>query len=95
MKRKTRATYPMLRDEGNEVAASYGLRFRLSDELIEIYKGFGIDLEQANGEGSQTLPLPARLIIDPEGIVRDVDADPDYTVRPDPQKTVETLKSLK
>jgi hypothetical protein len=38
--------------------------------------------------------MPARLVIDREGIVRAVDADPDYTVRPEPEKTLADVKKL-
>jgi hypothetical protein len=33
-------------------------------------------------------------VIDRQGIVRAVDADPDYTRRPEPAATVETLRGL-
>ena len=47
-----------------------------------------------NGDDSWTLPIPARIIIDQQGVIRSMDADPDYTVRTDPQKTLEILKQI-
>ena len=94
MQRKTRVTYPMLRDEDNQVASQYGLRHGFPDELKALYQGFGVDLAHVNGEPSWTLPLPARFIIDPHGVIRDVDADPDYTIRPDPSETLDKLRSF-
>jgi LysR family transcriptional regulator, hydrogen peroxide-inducible genes activator len=41
-----------------------------------------------------TLPMPGRFVIDPRGIVRAADADPDYEHRPEPQKTVDDVKAL-
>ena len=38
--------------------------------------------------------MPARFVIDRRGIIRSVDADPDYTRRPEPARTVETLRQL-
>jgi peroxiredoxin len=38
--------------------------------------------------------MPARFVIDREGIIRAVDADPDYTRRPEPAQTVVVLKRL-
>ena len=38
--------------------------------------------------------MPARIVIDRRGIVRAVDADPDYTHRPEPAQTVEVLERL-
>ena len=43
---------------------------------------------------SWTLPVPARLVVDTAGIVRVVDADPDHTRRPEPQKTLDDVAAL-
>ena len=86
--------FELLRDFGNRVAEAYGLVFTLPDDLREIYVKFGIDLAKGNGDGTWRLPMPARLVIDGQGIIRAVDADPDYTRRPEPARTVEILKEL-
>ena len=87
--------FEMLRDFGNRVAASYGLVFTLPDDLREIYTKFGIDLARGNGDGTWRLPVPGRFVIDRQGIVRAVDADPDYTHRPEPADTLKILEGLK
>ena len=84
----------ILSDPGNEVARQYGLRYRLPDDLISVYRRFKIDLPEYNGDDSWTLPLPARLIIDPEGIIRHAAINADYTVRPDPGETLNVLREL-
>lgn len=86
--------FDLLSDPGNEYAAKLGLRFEVPAEVLEIYRGFGIDLEACNGDASGTLPMPARIVIDSGGIVRAVDADPDYTERPEPEKTLEDVRGL-
>ena len=86
--------YEMLRDLGNQVAEQYGLAFTLPADLQEIYLKFGIDLARGNGDGTWRLPVPARFVIDRQGIIRAVDADPDYTRRPEPARTVEVLEKL-
>ena len=87
--------FAMLRDFGNTVAEAYGLVFTLPDDLRAIYAQFGIDLARGNGDGTWRLPVPARFVIDSEGIIRAVDADPDYTRRSEPAHTVEILKGLR
>lgn len=87
--------FELLSDPGNRYAAALGLRFELPAELAEIYRSFGIDLAVCNGDDSWTLPMPARLIADGEGTVRAVDADPDYTVRPEPERTLEIAGTLR
>ena len=87
-------TFDILSDPGNEVAARFGLRFRLPDDLEEVYRGFGIDLAANHGEDSWTLPLPARFLIDSGGTIRDVAVNPDYRFRPEPQTAVDVVASL-
>ena len=87
-------SFEMLRDFGNRTAEAYGLVFTLSDDLREIYLKFGIDLAKGSGDGTWRLPMPARFVIDRQGIIRAVDADPDYTRRPEPAQTVEALRGL-
>jgi peroxiredoxin len=91
---KKKLKFEMLRDLENEVAQAYGLRWNLPSDLKKLYLSFGIDLAAANGESSWTLAVPATFIIDKTGVVRYVNADPDYTRRPEPQDTLEALKRI-
>lgn len=74
---------------------TYGLAFALPEDLRQVYTKFGVDLAKANGDDSWTLPIPARFVVDRLGIIRQADADPDYTRRSEPAGTVEILRSLK
>ena len=47
----------------------------MPDYLREIYKSFEIDLAQFNGDDSWTLPIPARYIVEKDGVIRGADAD--------------------
>jgi len=84
----------ILSDPGNEVAERYGLRFELPDDLRAIYRQFQINLDEYNADDSWTLPMPARLIIDKDGVIRYAEMDPDYTVRPDPEETIAALREI-
>lgn len=66
----------------------------MPDDLIAIYKQFGLDIPKHNGDESWTLPIPAALIIDQKGIVRHADINADYTVRPEPRDTLTKLKQV-
>jgi peroxiredoxin len=84
----------ILSDPGNGVAARYGLRFVLPDDLQALYTQFGIDVPKHSGDDSWSLPMPARLVIDAEGIVRHTAINADYTVRPEPEETLAFVQSL-
>jgi len=95
MAEKNHLAFDLLRDEGNAVAAKFGLVFRLPQDLSEVYKTFGTDLARFNGDDSWTLPMAARFVIDQKGILRHADINPDYTIRPDPAETIAVLKNLR
>jgi peroxiredoxin len=83
--RENKLGFPILSDAGNDVAAAFGLRFKLPDYLIDLYKNtFGNDLALVNGDSSWTLPMPARYVIAPDGTILYAEVNPDYTRRPDP-----------
>jgi peroxiredoxin len=92
--RTRRLTFEIVTDRGNEVATKFGLRFNLPDYLRQVYRTFPLDLEKFNGDASWTLPIPARFLIDPEGIIRAAESDPDYTTRPEPEDTLTALRAL-
>ena len=91
---KKKLACELLSDPGNTVAARFGLKYTMAADLKALYQQFGIDLEDYNGDASWTLPLPARMIIDTDGIVRYAAINADYTVRPDPAETIAALKTI-
>jgi peroxiredoxin len=93
--RENKLGFPILSDPGNEVAAAFGLRFKLPDYLIDLYKNaFKNDLAVVNGDHSWTLPMPARFVIGQDGIIAYAEVNPDYTDRPDPSEMMPTLERL-
>jgi peroxiredoxin len=83
-----------LNDRDNSLAIKFGLVFTLPNELREVYLSFGIDLERHNGNASWTLPMPARYIIDQQGLIHDAQVSVDYTQRPEPEETLGELDHL-
>ena len=86
--------FEILRDEGNAVAANYGLRYVLPPQLKELYLRFPLDLAATNGEDSWTLAMPARYVIDRDGVVRWADVSADYTRRPEVAPTLAAVREL-
>ncbi len=91
---KHKITYPIIHDRGLAIARSFGLVFTVPDDLKGVYQGFGIDLPKNTGHAAWELPVPSRFVVDKTGIVRSVDADPDYTVRPEATETLAKLKGI-
>jgi len=94
MLQKHALNYQLLTDPGHAYAAKLGIRFEVPPALKAVYSERGIDLPKYNGDNSWTLPIPTRLVIDTQGIIRAADIEVDYTRRPEPDKTVADVRSL-
>jgi len=94
MQEEKNLAFEILSDPGNKTAERYGIKYQMPEDLIKVYSQFGLNVPEHNGDDSWTLPLPARLIIDPDGIIRDAEISADYTVRPEPEDTLEKLRVL-
>lgn len=94
MAAKQKLSFPILWDEQSKVAEAFGLAFVLPNDLRDVYRSFGNDLAVRNADPSWRLPVPSRFVVDKTGIVRAVQADPDYTYRPEPETTLEALRKL-
>jgi peroxiredoxin len=91
---KLNLAFPVLSDEGNQVAESFGLVFSLPEALREVYLGFGLDLPTANGDDTFRLPIPATYVIRADGTVAWRFADADYTKRAEPDDVLAALVTL-
>jgi peroxiredoxin len=94
MAAKQKLTFPILWDEQLKVAEAFGLAFVLPEDLREVYRSFSNDLAVRNADPSWRLPVPSRFVVDQGGIVRAVQADPDYTRRPEPETTLDALRKI-
>lgn len=90
--RQNQLEFPILSDAHNDVAAAFGLRFTLPEELVELYKMLKNDLPAFNGDPSWTLPMPARYVIGQDGVILYAEVNPDYTLRPEPESMLPVLR---
>ncbi|MEM6833825.1 MAG: peroxiredoxin-like family protein [Sphingomonadales bacterium] len=85
----------ILSDAGTDFAKQLGVSFVLPEPLREIYgKLGGFTLPEYNGDDSWRLPMPTRLIVGQDGVVKYAEVDADYTVRPEPADTLAALRGL-
>ncbi|RZT96516.1 peroxiredoxin [Ancylomarina subtilis] len=78
---KTKADFPILWDKDNSIMKAFGVDFILAENLQKKYKNYGIDLIEANGNESQTLPVPATFVIGKDGKIKYIQYDPNYKNR--------------
>jgi peroxiredoxin len=91
---KLNLSFEILTDLQLKVAEQFGLVFTLPDYLRELYKSFGSTLDRFNDEPRYRLPMPARYVLDQNGIIRSADVNADYTIRPEPSEMLERLRNL-
>lgn len=92
--RDNNLSFPVLNDHGGEVAAAFGVRWVIPENLRPIHQMLGADITKFNGEDSWTLPMPARYVIDTDGVIAYAEVNPDYTKRPEPSDLLPTLDRL-
>jgi len=80
--------FDILHDPANQFAKQLDLVHGFSDELKDIYLGFGADLAEFNGEPSWTLPIPARISINSDHKIISIQFDADYKHRPEPEEVL-------
>ena len=79
---KTKATYPILYDEGLNIMKSYDVAYTVDDNTVQKYKGYGIDFTEVNGAlNGAHLPVPAVFVISKDRRIVFRHFDKDYTKR--------------
>ena len=78
-------THRLLSDSTGAAAQALGLAFRVDAETQKKYAGYGIPLQPIPGEpDARWLPVPAAILIGPDGVIRFVFTHPDYKARISP-----------
>lgn len=92
-KQKNELGFEVLSDLNHEVAKDYGIVFKLTPKVRELYKGF-FDLTEYNGKeaGDDSLPLAATYIIGTDGTIDWAFLDADYRKRAEPADIVAFLE---
>ena len=81
--KKTKATYPVVHDDGMKIMKAYDVLYDVDDATIKRYQGYGLDFNKANGEDiGNRLPVPALYVIKKDGTIAFRHFDPDYRKRP-------------
>lgn len=90
--RQNNLTFPILSDEKGKVGEAFGLKFKLPDYLVDLYKSLKNDLPTFNDDPEWTLPMPARYVIGQDGTILYSEVNPDYTRRPEPEDMLDALR---
>jgi peroxiredoxin len=95
MQQKHGLAFAVVSDLGNTIAGYLGIRTRPSDEARAAQLKLGLDLTSVNANGTDTLPMPATVILGPDRTVRWIDVRPDYSTRTEPAQVIGALDHLR
>ena len=92
--KKLNLSFDILTDLHLKTAEQFRLVFTLPDYLRDLYKSFGNVLDRFHDEPEYRLPMPARYVVDKQGVIRAADVNADYTIRLEPSETLRQLRML-
>jgi peroxiredoxin len=91
MRDKHGLAFAVLSDPGNALAASLGILTEPSPEARAEQLELGLDLTEANADGTVTVPMPTVVILGPGRTVRWIDVHSDYSTRTEPLQVIDAL----
>jgi peroxiredoxin len=90
---KEEIKFPVLTDLHNNYARELGIVFDQSSAR-SFHASIGLDLGVRNGDDTWEVPIPATLLVDQSGVVRNASVEPDFTKRLDPKVALEWIDGM-
>ncbi|KXO89944.1 peroxiredoxin [Tsukamurella pulmonis] len=91
---KNELTFTVLSDPGLVIADGLGIVTTPSDEARAAQLDLGLDVTQANADGTTRLPHPSTVLVDGAHVVRWIDVHPDYTTATEPSAILAAVDAL-
>jgi peroxiredoxin len=88
---KNELTFTVLSDPGNKVADALGVLTAPTDDVQGVQRASGINLADANADGTPGLPMPTVVVVDRSGVINWIDVHPNYTARTEVSKILAAL----
>ncbi|CAL5866138.1 uncharacterized protein PFLUO_LOCUS345 [Penicillium psychrofluorescens] len=86
--------FPVLSDVNNELAKQLGIVFAQPEPMRTVYDKFGVDWNKRYGNNQLEVPVPATILVDKKGIVRNSFVNPEYHQRLDPEIALQWIDQL-
>ncbi|KAI0145543.1 AhpC-TSA-domain-containing protein [Xylariaceae sp. FL1272] len=93
MVKKHGLAFPVFTDLRNGLAGKLGIVYDY-EVMRDVHLRNGVDLGKRNGGEGWEVPIPASLLVDGEGVVRNLAVDPDYRNRLDPKVALRWAEEL-
>ena len=84
-------SFTVLSDPGNQIARQLGILTAPGEGVRQAQLQIGLDVTQANADGTTGLPMPTVIIADAEGSIRWIDVHRDDTTRTEPEQVLRAI----
>ncbi len=84
--------YQVVFDKNNQIARQFGIVYALEADEIDLFKRWGLRIDEANEGGNWELPLPATYIVTRDRTIGYEFVDVDFRARCCPDELVEQVK---
>lgn len=91
---KNALTFTVLSDPGNKIANRLGVMTETPDDAQAAQRAMGLDLPEVNADGTNGVPMPTVVIVDPTGVIRWIDVHPNYTTRTEVSDILAALNAV-
>lgn len=91
---KNELSFTVLSDPGNQVATALGVLTAPTEDARGAQRAIGIELTDANADGTHGVPMPTVAVVDAAGIIRWIDVHPNYTTRTEVSDILTALDCL-
>lgn len=91
---KNELKFPVLTDDGFQLARKLNITWEQPKELVELVNGIGADLEKRHGNDSAEMVIPTTMLVDQKGVVRNIYAEADWMKRLEPQEALNWVDAL-
>jgi len=88
---KNNLEFEVLTDKDNSFARSIYLVYQLPEDLVKLYKKFGIDLDESQNNSNNELPISGTYVINTSGKIVYHFLEEDYKLRADPKAILDVL----
>ncbi len=86
--------YSVVFDRDNQIARQFGLVYALEADEIELFRSWGLRLDEVNGSTRWELPLPATFIIRRDRTIGFEFVDVDFRARCCPEDLIENVRQF-
>jgi peroxiredoxin len=92
---KDHLNYRLFSDSSADAMKKFGVAYRLDDTTyLKMRDSYGVDIEKSQGQTHHILPVPSVFVIDKDGKIKFVHANPDFKVRLKGDEILKVIDSM-